>query len=144
MDEKLDEVMKQYALHLTGKHRIRGGLLLETKEGNFTLTGYRENAARVDFDELVKMVLIEKGYEYQGLYLMMEPVEQGSDRVDISDYNPKNNYTSYLVRRDRYDEEGVMLDTYATLNQLCYGYLDLKYPKSPDLTDEIKKYVCVS
>ena len=83
----------------------------------------------------------EKGYEYQGLYLMMEPVEQGSDRVDISDYNPKNNYTSYLVRRDRYDEEGVMLDTYATLNQLCYGYLDLKYPKSSELTDDIKKYV---
>ncbi len=80
-------------------------------------------------------------YEYQGLYLMMEPVEQGSDRVDIQDYSEKNDYTSYLVRRDRYDEEGVMLDTYATKNELCYGYLDLKYPKNEDVTQEVIDYV---
>lgn len=64
MDEKIDEVIKQYELHLLGKRRIRGGLLLETKEGEYTLTSYRENAARVTFDELVKEMLIEKGYLY--------------------------------------------------------------------------------
>ena len=61
MDEKIDEVIGQYELHLSGKRRIRGGLLLDTNEGSFTLTGYRENAARVDFDEAVKKVLAEKG-----------------------------------------------------------------------------------
>ncbi len=88
-------------------------------------------------------VVIEKNgkYEYQGLYLMMEPVQHGKSRVDINDYNPKNDYTSYLVRRDRYDEEGVMLDTYATKNELCYGYLDLKYPNGEDLSDKVLDYV---
>ena len=88
-------------------------------------------------------VIIKKDgqYEYQGLYLLMEPVEQGEDRVDISDYNPKNDYTSYIVRRDRYDEEGVMLDTYATINELCYGYLDLKYPNNEDLSEQVIDYV---
>lgn len=61
MDEKLDEVIGQYELHVNEKRRIRGGLLLETKEGSYTLTGYRENAARVDFDEMVKEMLIKKG-----------------------------------------------------------------------------------
>lgn len=62
MDEKLDEVIGQYGLHLNGKRRIRGGLLLETNEGSCTLTGYRENAARVEFDEAVKGILVKRGY----------------------------------------------------------------------------------
>ena len=88
-------------------------------------------------------VIMEKNgvYEYQGLYLMMEPVQHGKNRVDIHDYNPKNDFTSYIVRRDRYDEEGVMLDTYATKNKLCYGYLDLKYPTGEDLSDKVIDYV---
>ncbi|MBR1743675.1 MAG: hypothetical protein IJ733_17760, partial [Lachnospiraceae bacterium] len=64
MDAKMDEVIGQYELHLNGKRRIRGGLLLETKEGNYTLTGYRENTARVEFDEAVKKILIKKGYPF--------------------------------------------------------------------------------
>ncbi len=88
-------------------------------------------------------VVIKKdtGYEYQGLYLMMEPVQQGKNRVEINKYNPKNDFTSYIVRRDRFDEEGIMLDTFATQNQLCYGYLDLKYPSGDDVSDKVIDYV---
>lgn len=75
-------------------------------------------------------------YIYEGLYLMMESIKQGNERVNIDDYNPKENYTSYLLRRDRYDEEGLMItDTYALNNNLGYGYLDIRYP-SPDEIDQ--------
>lgn len=76
-------------------------------------------------------------YTYQGLYLMMENIKQGTDRVDISDYNPKQDYVSYMVRRDRHDEEEIELNTYATENQLSYGYLSLRYPKSEDATEDV-------
>lgn len=80
-------------------------------------------------------------YTYQGLYLMMESVKQGEDRVAITEHKSKDNYTSYLLRRDRYDEEDIMLDTYATKNELCYGYLALRYPSGDDVTNEIIDYV---
>ncbi|MCQ2523790.1 MAG: CotH kinase family protein [Lachnospiraceae bacterium] len=83
----------------------------------------------------------EAGFQYEGVYLLMEVVEQGKDRVDIKEYSGKKDYSSYLVRRDRYDEEGLMLDTYATKNELCYGYLDLRYPKSDKLNDKIVNYI---
>lgn len=80
-------------------------------------------------------------YVYQGLYLMMESVKAGDNRVDISKYKSKHNYTSYLVRRDRYDEEDTMLNTYATQNKLCYGYLALRYPSGDDVNAKVINYV---
>lgn len=89
-----------------------------------------------------EVILKKNGvYQYQGLYLMMETVAQGKDRVDISEFNPKNKYTSYLLRRDRYDEEDLMLDTYATRNELCYGYLALRYPTENKRNETAVAYV---
>jgi len=88
-------------------------------------------------------VIVKNGeqFEYEGLYLMMEVVEQGKDRVDIAKCKKGDGFTSYLLRRDRYDEEGIMLDTYATRNELCYGYLDVRYPKADDLDEELMQYI---
>ena len=88
-------------------------------------------------------VVIKDGdsYEYEGVYLMMESVKQGNDRVDIKDSKDNSSITSYLVRRDRYDEEDIMLETYATMNDLSYGWLALRYPNGDDATDSIIDYV---
>ena len=62
MDDKIENVIKEYPVHVTGKRRIRGAILLETKEGLFTLVNYRESGAKLAFEERVKEQLIGEGF----------------------------------------------------------------------------------
>lgn len=64
MEEKIEEVVKQYPIQLIGKRRIRGAILLEAKEGLFTLVRYKESARKLAFQELVKQELIRQGYPF--------------------------------------------------------------------------------
>ncbi len=88
-------------------------------------------------------VVMKKGnsYEYEGLYLMMESVKKSKGRVDISSYEEGEKYTSYLLRRDRYNENGIMLDTEASKKQQCYGYLEVKYPSIKNMNDNLYNYI---
>jgi hypothetical protein len=88
-------------------------------------------------------VLFKNGeeYEYEGLYLLMENVKKSEERVDLSDYNPKYDFTSYILRRDRMDPEAVALDTYATEQGLSFGVLSVKYPSAEKMTEETKSYI---
>ncbi|PRR81676.1 CotH kinase family protein [Clostridium vincentii] len=80
-------------------------------------------------------------YTYQGVYLLGESIKSGIDRVDISKYKATKNYNSYMVRRDRYDEESILLDTYATVNELSGGYLGLRYPSKYSITPKMVDYI---
>lgn len=80
-------------------------------------------------------------YEYQGVYLFQETVSRGKSRVDIDEYKKKNTYTSYIVRRDRFTNFDVMLDTYGRLNGLSQQWIGLKYPSESKLTPETKAYI---
>ena len=62
MEEKIEEVVKQYPVQLIGKRRIRGAILLEAKEGLFTLVHYKEGDRKLAFQERVKQELIRQGY----------------------------------------------------------------------------------
>ena len=88
-------------------------------------------------------VLIEKNgrYEYGGVYLLMETVSRGEDRIDIESYNKKNAYTSYIVRRDRYTAFDVMLETYGRLNNYSPEWIGVKYPSEEKLTESAKNYI---
>ncbi len=70
----------------------------------------------------------ENGYRYEGVYLMMESIDVGKDRIDLPQYAKNSSVTPVLLRRDRYNENGLMLDNYATRQGLTYGYLDIEYP----------------
>ncbi len=80
-------------------------------------------------------------YTYQGVYLLGESVKQGEDRVNISKFKSTESYNSYMVRRDRYDEENIMLNTYATENKLSSGYLGLRYPSQYSVTPQMITYI---
>lgn len=80
-------------------------------------------------------------YEYRGVYLFQETVSRGKSRVDIDEYKKKNTYTSYIVRRDRFTNFDVMLDTYGRLNGLSEQWIGLKYPSESKLTPETKAYI---
>lgn len=81
-------------------------------------------------------------YKYMGVYLMTETVKRDDNRVPLRKYNPRYTQTSYILRRDRYDKWSISLDNYAYQNELCYGYLSIKYPEKLDnITDETIKYI---
>lgn len=83
----------------------------------------------------------EKGYEYQGVYLLMETVSRGETRVAIDQFKKHNTYTSYIVRRDRQTEFDVMLDTYGRINGFADEWIGVKYPSETRLTEAAKTYI---
>lgn len=80
-------------------------------------------------------------YTYQGVYLLGESIKQGPNRVNIAKYKSTKDYNSYMVRRDRFDEESIMIDTYATKNKLSTGYLGLRYPSKNNVTEGMIEYI---
>lgn len=89
-------------------------------------------------------VLIEKAdgeYEYQGVYLLHETVARGENRVNIDKYKKKNTYTSYIVRRDRFTNFDVMLETYGRVSGISEEWIGLKYPGESRLTGPTKAYI---
>lgn len=95
-------------------------------------------------------VLMEKNgvYTYQGVYLFMETISRGDDRLKLDKYKPKNVYSSYIVRRDRKTSTDVMLDTYGRISGKVEGtnkqfdnWIGLKYPSQAKLTDATKEYI---
>lgn len=83
----------------------------------------------------VLMKVGEDEYEYEGVYLMLEKIEQGASRLDISDYEPGNKLVSYILCRDRLNMAERQLSTYGNENNLTYGRLSVVYPED-DILDE--------
>lgn len=87
------------------------------------------------------------GYYYGGLYMMCESVKVSPERVDIrkdvSDYHVGS---GYLLSRDRYSPDEVVLDTWGTREghnihtdidgKVHETVFSLKYPKNEDATPE--------
>lgn len=80
-------------------------------------------------------------YTYQGVFLLGESISQGADRVDISKYWAGDVFNAYLVRRDRYDEEGLMLHTYAQEQGLAAEWFGLLYPSRYDVSEDTVSYI---
>lgn len=88
-------------------------------------------------------VLLKDGdtYTYQGVYLLMENIAQGTDRVAIAEYHENDTFHSYLVRRDRYDEEALTIENYGRLNGYSTEYLALLYPAKDRASERMVSYV---
>ncbi|GHV37729.1 hypothetical protein AGMMS49546_06450 [Spirochaetia bacterium] len=80
-------------------------------------------------------------YRYEGIYLLIESVKRGANRIAIHKYNPAAPFPSYLVRRDRYDENANTLDTWLTRNNMTNKYVTLVYPSQARATAETLSYV---
>lgn len=103
------------------------------------MTGY---APRVRFCELWL------NGEYQGVYLLMERVSQGLDRVNITEYEDGDPFTSYIVRLDRGDtplNEMNAFGEYAMKirpdTETNTYAMNVEYPGSQTLTPELKEYI---
>ena len=81
--------------------------------------------------------------DYKGLYLMVEaPTRGDKSRMQISKYNEKDDFSSYIVRFDRPnknpDENLVNFSFYTYLSS---SRLEVIYPGKTKLKDRVKKYI---
>lgn len=72
MEDKTEEIVKQYPIHVNGKRRIRGAILFEAKEGIFTLIHCRESEKKLSFTEQIKLKLEAHGRKAIDLALKTE------------------------------------------------------------------------
>lgn len=77
----------------------------------------------------------QDGYRYEGVYLLLESVKVGKHRVDLPSYSENTAVTPALLRRDRYNVNGYMLENFAAQNNLASGFLDVEYPEKEVLTE---------
>lgn len=85
----------------------------------------------------------ENDYQYKGVYLLMESVSIGKNRVDLPQYSENSLTTPSLLRRDRYNVNRIMLDNYGTQKGLTDGYLSIEYPDKETITEKGIKNITV-
>lgn len=91
-------------------------------------------------------VILKDGeqYTYQGVYLLLESIKQGSDRVNITEFQASQPFTSFLLRRDRYDEYDDRLIPFEPRlgeSQDFASYFYRLYPTRTDVTEEQNIYI---
>lgn len=74
-------------------------------------------------------------YTYQGLYMLTESIKKATGRVEVDDYRDNAATFSYIVCRDRYNKTKLTLSTWASDQQLCYGWFSMVYPKDDMLSE---------
>lgn len=77
--------------------------------------------------------------EYLGLYVMMETITNGEDcRVDVSEPVDGTNKTGYVLRLDQGSSNELKnLDTFVNYSYRNMRVLDIQYPRSGQLTQEL-------
>ena len=89
-----------------------------------------------------EVVLRQDGVDtYQGVYLMIEAVAQGADRIDIQPNKRNKSYTSYIVRRDRFTNFDTMLETYGRKNGLDPEWIGVKSPNPARQTPAVLDFI---
>ena len=86
----------------------------------------------------------EDGYMYQGVYLLIESIKQGENRVDIQDFSPSQPYNSFLLRRDRLDEKDdrlIEIDVPQGSVEPHESWFYCLYPNRYDITQAQKDYI---
>lgn len=72
-------------------------------------------------------------YHYEGVYMLVEPVEVSENRVDVMEQAANLPFMPALLRRDRLKDEGVFIQNTASWDNTYYGFLEVLYPKEEDI-----------
>ena len=108
--------------------------------------GYRIGSQFTQFTpnaRYCEVIYYENGqYFYEGVYLLLESISQGENRIAIPAYKQSEAFPSYIVRRDRYDDEGINLMTPQTPKGTKLGsFINLIYPSPKTATPETVAYI---
>lgn len=78
---------------------------------------------------------------YSGVFLLMEAVDEGDNRIDLTEASKQGRETSYILKLDRYDMEGATLDNLGSYVGLQDSRLTVEYPGELELTPERIQYI---
>ncbi len=81
--------------------------------------------------------------EYQGIYLLMETVKYGEDRVSLTPSDSRTSATSYIVQRDwgQADNPSNITDLFDETYVVSGTYLDLIYPNEMSVTIDQREWI---
>lgn len=79
--------------------------------------------------------------KYQGVYLAVEPVTAGTNRLGLSEFGLISGATPYIVARDRIGTQVNTIDTYAMANSLTGNEMGIRYPSRTGLTKDQKHWI---
>lgn len=79
--------------------------------------------------------------DYQGVYLLVEPVTNGENRLNLSKFGLLSGATSYIVDRNRIDTISRTLETYGKVQGYTNYALYLQYPSENKVTKRQWEYV---
>ena len=81
---------------------------------------------------------------YKGVYLLIEKIKRGEDRVDIVKTHDNTDETSFIISRDRNKEDNIVIGNYGYETHLYDYALNIEYPKkdlTPGKYNYINKYI---
>ena len=79
--------------------------------------------------------------EYQGVYLAVEPVTNGVNRLRLSEFGLSSGETAYIVKRDRVGTEAEPLYVYGYYGGKTNNSLYIDYPSTTKLTQMQKEWI---
>lgn len=142
-DLGLDKDVDVFGMGEGNSWALNGSMIDKSMIRNFLAYKLSSNImeSSVDCDYCEMLLYNGKDYEYMGVYLMIEKVGRGEDRVNIGKFSPKNKVTSYILKRDRYDKWKLNLQNYSYVNDFSYGALQVEYPNPEELTNTGLSYI---
>ena len=78
---------------------------------------------------------------YQGVYLAVEPVTAGANRLGLSEFGLISGATPYIVARDRKGTQTHTINPYAMANGLAGHEMGIRYPSKTGLTPDQKRWI---
>ena len=148
---------KGYQLRFTEDDRVTGvdvDVLGMGKGSNWVLHGpfldktlLRNYVAMNIFGEImpftpeVRLCELFVDGQYQGVYLLMESIRRGDDRVDIRKSDPKSAPTSFIVKRDWLSEDSGTAFDFLTDIMETSSPLDIVYPSEESITPEQRHWI---
>ena len=81
--------------------------------------------------------------EYQGVYVLMETIREGENRINLTDYEKNSPVCSYMVRFEPKSNPNKVIDnfTYYTKRLEEGTKSEVIYPGANEQTEDVKKYI---
>lgn len=79
--------------------------------------------------------------KYRGVYLAVEPITRGENRLDLKDFGLLTGETAYILNRDRVETKLDPLKTYGLLKGKTLNSLYISYPSHKNITKEQRKWI---
>lgn len=77
-----------------------------------------------------------QNYQYEGVYLLMEKIKVGKNRVDLPRFVENSKNLPFLLRRDRWEPDRLLLNNYARRENLLEGVLRVEWPDEKKLSKQ--------